>query len=124
MDYFRGKYSDLFSRSLAWRERIQMPVYLRRDLEPQPFQVPIDKMRIFEVKGCEIPLSALPSGRTQSEWTTIVEYLRPADFENNFLTKYAGKVLANLKPRDSKLLVQLDLQIAQNPTHVKLSDEF
>ena len=53
-----------------------------------------------------------------------MEYLRPADFENNFLTKYAGKVLANLKPRDSKLLVQLDLQIAQNPTHVKLSDEF
>jgi hypothetical protein len=124
LDYFRGKYSDLFSRSLAWRERIQMPAYLRRDLEPQPFQVPIDKMRIFEVKGCEIPLSALPSGRTQSEWTTIVEYLRPADFENNFLTKYVGKVLANLKPRDSKLLVQLDLQIAQNPTHVKLSDEF
>jgi len=101
-----------------------MPTYLRRDLEPQPFQVPIDKMRIFEVKGCEIPLSALPSGRTQSEWTTIVEYLRPADFESNFTSKYAGKVLANLKPRDSQLLVQLDLQIAQNPTHIKLSDEF
>lgn len=81
-------------------------------MEPQTFLVQIDKMRIFEVKGCEIPLSALPSGRTQSEWTTIVEYLRPADFENNFPTKYAGKLLANLKPRDVKMLIQLDLQIA------------
>jgi hypothetical protein len=82
-----------------------MPAYLRRDLEPQPFQVPIDKMRIFEVKGCEIPLSALPSGRTHSEWTTLLEYIRPNDFESTFQEKYAGKLLANLKPRDPKLLM-------------------
>ena len=58
-----------------------MPVYLRSDLEPQPFPIQIEKMRIFEVKGCEVPLTALPAGSLHPEWTTILDYIRPQDFE-------------------------------------------
>lgn len=83
----------------------------------------LDKIRIFEVKGLEIDLSALPAGSTQTEWTTVIDYIRPADFESNF-AKHSGKILANLKPRDGKLLMQLDSQIAQNPSHVTLSVDF
>jgi hypothetical protein len=41
-----------------------MPNYLRRELDPQPVSIVLEKIRIFEVKGLEIDLSALPAGST------------------------------------------------------------
>ena len=104
LDYFKGRFSEIFSKSANWREIIQMPNYLRRELDPQPVSIVLEKIRIFEVKGLEIDLSALPAGSTQTEWTTVIDYIRPADFESNF-SKHSGKILANLKPRDGKLLM-------------------
>jgi len=39
--------------------------------------LPADKIKIFEVKGHEIPLSALKAGSTETEWSTLVEEIRP-----------------------------------------------
>ena len=72
-------------------------------------------MRIFEVKGHEIPLSALPTGSTQTEWTTLLKEIRPADFEKSFNDLYRFKVLANLLPSDLAPRQEIELKSAQNP---------
>jgi hypothetical protein len=77
-----------------------MPSHIRKELDPQPQNIELEKIRIFEVKGHEIPLSALPAGSTQSEWTTLLEEVRPIDFEKNFQSMYRNRVLANLLPSD------------------------
>jgi len=98
-DYFRGKYHDLYLKTATWREEIQMPAFLRKELDPQPQSIVLEKVRIFMVKGHEVPLTQLPAGHTESLWTTLLEEIRPQDFEKNFhLYKY--RVLANLVPRD------------------------
>jgi len=96
---------------MVWREEFQMPSFLRRELDPQPQSIVLEKIRLFEVKGHEIPLSALPAGSLQSEWTTILEEIRSADFEKNF-SSYRYRVLANLIPRDLGLLRQLEQRMA------------
>jgi len=50
---------------------------VRNELDPQRVQLPIDQIKVFRVTGSEIPLSALPAGSTQPEWTTIVEEIKP-----------------------------------------------
>ena len=67
----------------------------------------MEKMRVFEVKGHEIPLDQLPSGHTQSEWTTMLEEIRPQELEKNFQI-YKHKLLANLIPRDIEALQQIE----------------
>lgn len=121
-DYFRGKYHDLYLKTTAWREELQMPAFLRRELDPQPQSLILEKVRIFEVKGHEVPLSALPAGSLQSEWTTIMEEIRPSDFEKNFAT-YRYKVMANLVPRDLDHLRQLEQRMAQNPQSAQLKED-
>lgn len=91
-----------------------MPAVLRRELDPQPQALILDQIKVYEVKGHEVPLSQLPSGRTQSEWTTLLEEVRPQDFIKNFQV-YRCRVMANLRPKDVSLLKQLETQIVQNP---------
>lgn len=76
-----------------------MPSYLRRELDPQPQSIILDSIRVFEVKGHEVPLSQLPTGAKQSEWTTLLDEIKPQDFVKNF-QNYRFKVLANIVPRD------------------------
>lgn len=49
----------------------------RKELDPQPINLPIDKIKIFEVIGHSISLSALPAGSTAPEETTYPEEVRP-----------------------------------------------
>jgi hypothetical protein len=84
---------------------------VRNELDPQPVQLPIDQIKVFRVIGSEIPLSALPAGSTQPEWTTIVEEIKPSDLEKPV---YKNKGLACLAPRDLALLKQLEVKMAQN----------
>ena len=98
-----------------------MPSHLRLELEPHPLSLPLHKLRIFEVKGHEIPLSALPAGSTQSEWTTILEEVR--DLEKNF-TQHRHKLLANLMPKDLKELRGLEQRISQSPANTQLREDF
>jgi len=81
IEYFKGKYHDLFLKSSSWRETLQMPNSLRQELEPYNAMVPLNQIRVFEIKAHEIPLSALPAGSTSSEWTTVLEEVR--DLEKN-----------------------------------------
>ena len=76
-------------------------------------------MRIFEVKGHEVPLSQLPAGAKQTEWTTLLDEIKPSDFIKNF-HNYKFRILANLVPRDLTHLRQLEYQISQNPQNAQL----
>jgi hypothetical protein len=69
----------------------------------------LENLTVFSIKGTEIPLSALPAGSTQSEWTTILEEVK--DLDKN-ISNYRWKVMANLVPRDLKELKSLEARIA------------
>ena len=43
---------------------------MRNELDPQPINLPIDKIKIFEIKGHIVPLAALPTGTLAPEETT------------------------------------------------------
>jgi hypothetical protein len=49
----------------------------RNEFDPQYTKIPISDYKIFEIKGHEIPLSALPAGTLYPRWTTLMEELRP-----------------------------------------------
>lgn len=70
-----------------------MDDFLRNELDPLPMPLPADKIKIFEVKGHEIPLSALKAGSTETEWSTLVEEIRPQEFE-----KHKHKIVAVVAP--------------------------
>lgn len=57
------------------QERAQMG--LQEGIDPQRIPLPLDKIKIFEVIGHDIQLSALPAGSTQPEETTFLEEIRP-----------------------------------------------
>lgn len=50
---------------------------LQEGIDPQRIPLPLDKIKIFEVIGHDIQLSALPAGSTQPEETTFLEEIRP-----------------------------------------------
>ena len=50
---------------------------MRNELDPQPINLPVDKIKIFEVKGSEIPLSLLPAHCTEPEKITLVDPILP-----------------------------------------------
>ena len=60
------------------------------------------------MKGHEIPLSALPAGSTESEWTTTLEEIK--DFERNFGV-YKHRVMACVLPKEVKELQGLEQRI-------------
>lgn len=69
--------------------------------------------------GSEIPLSALPAGSTQPEWTTIVEEIKPSELDKPI---FKNKGLACLAPRDLQLLKQLEVKMAQTPSTQLMED--
>jgi hypothetical protein len=60
------------------------------------------------VVGSEIPLSALPAGSTEPEWTTIVEELKSSDLEKPI---YRNRGMACIAPKDLPLLKQLEARM-------------
>lgn len=101
-DYFRGKHHGTFQKNEHVRAELELEsLAVRNELDPQPVNLPLDLIKVFKVLGSEIPLSALPAGSTQPEWTTIVEEIKPADLEK---PAYRGRGLACLAPRDLALL--------------------
>ena len=50
---------------------------VRNELDPQPINLPVDRIKIFEVIGHNIELSALPTGSKVPEETTSPEEIRP-----------------------------------------------
>lgn len=97
------------------------PLAVRNELDPQPVNLPIELIRVFKVLGSEIPLSALPAGSTQPEWTTIVEEIKPSELEKPL---FKNRSLACLAPRDLALLKQLEIKMAQNPQSTQLMEDF
>lgn len=91
----------------------------RNEFDPQDIKIPIDDYKIFEIKGHEIPLSALPAGTTSSRWTTLVEEVRPQDIPN-----LKHKVLGVMVPPDVQKLKQLEREIALYPSNNTLKEEF
>lgn len=65
----------------------------RSEFDPQDTKLPINEYKLFEIKGHEIPLSALPAGSTSPRWTTLMEEVRPQDYG---LLKH--KILAVMLP--------------------------
>ena len=96
---------------------------MRNELDPQRLLLPVDKIKIFEVKGHEIPLSALPAGSTHSEWTTWVEMVQPQDLERG-IADYKHKILGVKVPKEIPALKQLETRIAQNPSNEQLKEDF
>ena len=99
-DYFRGKHYQVFSKNEKKREELGLVEQaVRNELDPQRLNIPIDKIKIFEVKGYEIPLSALPAGSTHPEWSTWVDLVTPQDLEKG-IADYKHKILGVKLPRD------------------------
>ena len=95
---------------------------VRNELDPHPINLPVDKIKIFEVKGHEIPLSALPAGSTHSEWTTWVELIQPQDLERG-IVDYKHRILGVIVPKEMPVLKQLETRIAQNPSNEQLKED-
>lgn len=73
VNYFRGKHYQAFSRNEQIRRELELEEYaVRNELEPQPELLPLDTIKIFEIRGETIPLSALPAGCTEEEQTTNI----------------------------------------------------
>ena len=90
----------MFSKNEKKREELGLVEQaVRNELDPQRLNIPIDKIKIFEVKGYEIPLSALPAGSTHPEWSTWVDLVTPQDLEKG-IADYKHKILGVKLPRD------------------------
>ena len=72
---------------------------MRNELDPQPINLPVDKIKIFEVKGHEIPLSLLPAGSKHPEWITLVEMIQPQDLEKG-MADYKHRILSVVVPKE------------------------
>ena len=49
-DYFRGKHYEVFSKNEQKREELGLiEQAVRNELDPQPINLPVDKIKIFEV---------------------------------------------------------------------------
>ena len=82
-DYFRGKHYQAFSKDEDVMERLGLSEHaVRNELDPQPINLPVDKIKIFEVKGHTIDLSALPTGTLAPEETTYLQEIRPQAIES------------------------------------------
>ena len=104
MDYFRGKFYQIFTKSQNIRQEMGLEDQaVRKEIDPQPINLPIDQIKIFEVKGHEIPVTALKAGAKHSEWTTVVEEIRPQDLEKH-ISRNKHKILAVMHPKDLPLL--------------------
>jgi len=85
--------------------------------------LPIDRIKIFEVIGHNIQISALPTGSKQAEETTSPEEIRPNELERQF-QKYNRRILAAVAPKEIAQLKQLEARMAQNPNNDLLEEEF
>jgi hypothetical protein len=108
-DYFRGRHYQVFQKNEHVRKVLELDeLAVRNELDPQPVNLPIDRIKVFQVIGSEIPISALPAGSTQSEWTTIVEEIKPSDLEK---PTYRNRALACISPRELPLIKQLEARM-------------
>ena len=83
-DYFRGKHYQAFAQNEQERARLGLEEHaVRNELDPQPINLPVDRIKIFEVFGADIQLNALPAGCTAPEETTYHEEIRPQDLERD-----------------------------------------
>ena len=56
-DYFRGKHYQAFSKNKQERARLGLEeMAVRNELDPQPINLPVDRIKIFEVIGHNIQL--------------------------------------------------------------------
>lgn len=77
-DYFRGSHYQAFVQNEQEREKLGLQeLAVRNELDPQPINLPVDRIKIYEVIGHNIQLSALPTGSKQPEETTSPEEIRP-----------------------------------------------
>lgn len=111
-DYFRGKHYQAFSKDEDIRERLGLDEHaVRNELDPQPINLPIDRIKIFEVKGHTIDLSALPTGTKAPEETTYTQEIRPQEIESHF-KDFKHKILAAVSPKEVAKLKQLEARMA------------
>lgn len=123
-DYFRGKHYEVFSKNQQNREELGLVEQaVRNELDPQPINLPVDKIKIFEVKGSEIPLSLLPAHCTEPEKITLVEPILPQDLEKG-MADYKHRILSVLVPKEIAVMKQLEQRIAQNQGDETLKEEF
>lgn len=111
-DYFRGMHYQAFSKDEDIRERLGLEeLAVRNELDPQPINLPVDRIKIFEVKGHTIDLSALPTGSQAPEETTYTQEIRPQELERQF-KNYKHKILAAVSPKEIAKLKQLEARMA------------
>ena len=96
---------------------------VRNDLETYPINLDVEKIKIFEVKGREIPISALPDGSLHSKWSTWVDKIEPHDLERG-IADYRHKILGVIAPKDIQVMKQLETRMNQNPSNDNLYQEF
>ena len=123
-DYFRGRHFQVIENNQQKKVEIGLEeMAIRKELDPQLINLPLDKIRIYEVIGSMIDTSALPASSTAPEETTFTDEIRPNDLEKN-ISKYKHKILAAVLPRDVQMFKQLEARIAQNPNNDQLNEDF
>lgn len=111
-NYFRGDHYQVFENNQNRRTELGLEdMAHRNELDPQPINLPLDRIKIFEVNGHTVDRSALPASSTAPEETTFPEEIRPLDLEKQ-IQKYRHKILAAVLPRDVQMLKQLEARIA------------
>ena len=62
-DYFWGKHYQAFAKNEHERTKLGLEeMAVRNGLDPQPINLPVDRIKIFEVIGHNIDMHALPTG--------------------------------------------------------------
>ncbi len=120
-DFFRGEAHASFSvQDRAWEETFGPELaFSRVEYDPYDLKIQVDEIRIFEVKGHEIPLSALPAGSTSPKQTTLIEEIR-----HNDLPLLSQKILANVVPPDEERIKHLEQEMTLYPNNHSLKEEF
>jgi len=120
-EYFRGRHYQAFSRG-GQEEEGQFGLeiqYTRTEFDPYDISISVEEYKIFEIKGHEIPLSALPAGSTSPKWTTLMDEIKGSE-----LAKLQHKMLAIAYPQDQERLRVLEKELSVNPNKNSLKEEY
>ena len=77
-NYFRGRHYQVFENNQQRRIELGLDeAKERNELDPQPINLPLNRIKIYEINGHTVDRSALPANSTAPEETTFPEEIRP-----------------------------------------------
>jgi len=95
------------------------------EFQVQDIRIPLEELKIFEIKCTKIPISALPAGARYPKLLTEFEKVNPSS--TNICSQMAGfksRIAGVMLPRDSQELSKIENLIQLNRNDMMLKQEF